>query len=241
VDGLLVFSTDGARDRYVVALDARTGKLKWKTKRSGTPFRKFAFSTPLVITVDGKKQIISPGSHVVGAYDPATGKEIWRVQYKGYSVIPRPVYGHGLVFICTGYEGPPEVLAIRPTGKGDITATHIQWSMTRGAPHTPSLLLVGEELYMVTDRCIASCVDAKTGKVHWAKRLRGNGYSASPLAAAGRIYFQSENGIGTVIKAGRKYEEVSRNELGERTLASFAVADGALFIRTEGKLYKIGK
>jgi outer membrane protein assembly factor BamB len=240
VDGRLVFSTDGARERFVVALEADTGKLAWRTKRSGKPVKNFSFSTPLVITVDGKKQIISPSSDMVGAYDPKTGNEIWRVEYSGYSVIPRPVYGHGLLFLSTGYDSPT-FLAIRPGGSGDVTKTNVEWTMKKGAPNTPSPLLVGEELYLVSDHGLATCLDAKTGTVHWSKRLGGNGYSASPIAAAGNVYFLSENGVGTVVKASKTFEQVARNELGERTLASYAVADGALFIRTAKNLYRIGK
>jgi outer membrane protein assembly factor BamB len=240
VDDKLVFSTDGRSERYIVALNTKDGKRAWRTKRSGTADRNFSFSTPLVITVDGKKQIISPSSNMVAAYDPKTGDEIWHLRYEGYSVIPRPVYGQGLVFISTGYDSPV-ALAIRPDGKGDVTDTHLAWSLKEGAPNTPSMLLLGAELYMVSDRGIASCVEAKTGKVHWTRRLAGNGYSASPIAAGGNIYFLSENGIGTVVKAGKTFAQVARNDLGERTLASYAVSDGALFIRTAANLYRIGK
>src|SRR5262245_13506217 len=155
VDGLLVFSTDGANIRQVVALDAKSGKLKWKKDRSGEPDRNFSFSTPLVIDVGGKKQIISPASDMVAAYDPATGDEIWKATYTGYSVIPRPVYGHGMVFLSTGYDSP-EFLAIDASGKGDVTKTHVKWRLDKGAPHTPSPLLVGDELYMVSDAGVAS-------------------------------------------------------------------------------------
>jgi outer membrane protein assembly factor BamB len=240
VDGMLVFSTDGLRERLVVALKADTGKPAWKTPRPGKPIKNFSFSTPLVIAVNGKKQIISPSSDVVCAYDPASGKEIWHARYEGYSVIPRPVYGHGLVFVVTGFDAPG-LIAVRPDGKGDVTETHIKWSITNGAPHTPSLLLVGDELYMVSDRGIASCLDARTGAVHWSKRMPGKGYSASPIAAGGKVYFLSEGGIGTVIKASKTFEQVARNELGERTLASYGVSDGALFIRSARHLYRIGK
>jgi outer membrane protein assembly factor BamB len=239
VDGLLVFSTDGAAVRQVVALDATTGKLRWKTPRTGDPVKHFSFSTPLVITVAGKKQIISPGSDVVGAYHPATGKEIWRVRYDGYSVIPRPVFGHGLVFLSTGYNSP-SVLAIRPDGTGDVTRTHVAWRLRKGAPHAPSPLLVGDELYLVSDAGLGSCLDAKTGKVHWQRRLPGNGFSASPIAA-GHVYFLSEDGVATVLRAGKAFQLVARNEMGERALASYAVADGSLYLRTAGHLYRIGK
>jgi outer membrane protein assembly factor BamB len=240
VDGFLVFSTDGLRERVVVALKADTGKVAWKTPRPGKPVKHFSFSTPLVIEVNGKKQIVSPSSDVVCAYDPATGKEIWHANYAGYSVIPRPVFGHGLVYVVTGYDAPG-MIAVRPDGTGDVTDTHVKWSLTNNAPHTPSVLLAGDELYMVSDRGIASCLDAKTGEVHWSKRLPGKGYSASPILAGGKVYFLSEDGVGTVIKAGKAFEQVANNPLGEKTLASYAVADGALFIRSARHLWKIGK
>jgi outer membrane protein assembly factor BamB len=238
VDDLLVFSGDGFRVRFVVALETATGKVRWQTERSGpAPVKQFSFTTPLLINHQGRRQIISPGSDVVGAYDPSTGKELWRVRYRGYSVIPRPVYGHGLLFVCTGYESP-RLLAIRPDGKGDVTNTHVKWTTGRGVPHAPSPLLVGSELYMVSDRGVASCLDAKTGKVHWSQRL-GTAFSASPLHAAGRIYFQAEDGKGVVLKAGTTFARLARNDLGERSLASYASADGALFIRTAGHLYRV--
>ncbi len=239
VDKALIFSCDGSDQRYVVALDKNTGKQLWKTDRPGHPVKGFSFHTPLLITVNEHKQVISAGSDVVSAYDPATGREIWRVRYTGYSVIPRPVFGQGLVFIITGFDSP-SLLAIRPDGEGDVTDTHVAWKLRKGVPLTPSLLLVGEELYMVSDNGLASCLDARTSKEHWQKRI-GTAFSASPLYADGKIYFQSEDGIGTVIKPGKQYEQLARNSLGERTLASYAAIDGALFIRTEKHLYRIQK
>ena len=241
VDGLLVFSRDGASVRDLVALDAKDGKLKWKTSRSGkAPFKSFSFCTPLVITVAGQKQIVSPGSDMVGGYDARTGKEVWRCGYKGYSVIPRPVYAHGLVFLSTSYD-KASVIAVDPSGKGDVTKTNLKWTLAKNAPHTPSMLAIGDDLYMVSDAGTASCVDARTGEPRWSKRLPGKGYSASPLYADGKIYFLSEDGICTIIKPGAKYEQVARNEMGQDTLASMAASDGALFIRTDKALYRIGK
>ena len=241
VDGLLVFSRDGATVRDLVALDAKTGKLKWKTPRSGkAPSKRFSFSTPLVITVAGKKQIVSPGSDMVGGYDATTGKEVWRCAYSGYSVIPRPVYAHGLVFLSTSYD-KASVIAVDPTGTGDVTKAHLKWRLTKGAPHTPSMLAIGDDLYMVSDNGVASCVDARSGEPRWSKRLGGKGYSASPLYADGKIYFLSEDGVCTVVKPGPKFEQVAKNEMGQKTLASMAASDGALFLRTEERLYRIGK
>ena len=234
----LVFSCDGASDPFVVALDRNTGKVLWQTRRTTTAKKTFSFSTPLLITVNGQQQVISSGSGMVGAFDPKTGREIWRVRYgEGYSVIPRPVFGHGLLFIATGFD-QPTVMAIRPDGQGDVTETHVAWTLKKSAPNTPSPVLVGEELYMVSDGGIASCVDAKTGRVHWQERIDGN-YSASPIYADGRIYFQNEEGTGVVVKASREFQKLASNTLGERTLASYAVADKALFIRTDKHLYKV--
>jgi outer membrane protein assembly factor BamB len=235
--GKLILSCDGGDQQFVIALDAATGKEAWRTDRKSMGARKFAFCTPLVIDVAGQPQVILPGANLVGAYDPTTGKELWRVRYNGYSVIPRPVFGHGLVFVSTSYDSP-NLLAIRPDGTGDVTDTHVAWTLKRAVAHTPSLVLVGNELYMVSDNGIASCRDAKTGKEYWNERL-GGGFSASILYADGKLYFQNEDGAGWVVKAGTKYELIAKNDLKEPTLASFAAADGALFIRTGTQLYRI--
>lgn len=234
----LVFSADGDRAPFVVALDKGTGEVTWRTARGANARQPFSFCTPLAITVDGDVQIVIPGSGAVSALDPKDGREIWRVRYgSGYSVIPRPVYAHGLVFIGTGYNRA-DLLAIRLDGAGDVTDTHVAWRTTKGAPLTPSVLALGDELYAVNDAGIASCWDAKTGAPLWQERLEGN-YSASPIAAEGRLYFQNETGTGTVIEAGRTFTKLATNVLGERTLASYAVAENALFIRTEKHLYRI--
>jgi outer membrane protein assembly factor BamB len=237
VDGALVFNCDGTDRQFVAALDAGTGKLLWKTDRNAHAARGFSFCTPLAITVNRRKQVVSPGSDVAAAYDPAGGKELWRVRYVGWSVIPRPVFGHGLLFVCIGSE-LPKLLAIRSGGAGDVTDTHVAWTTRKAVPMTPSLLLIGDELYMVADNGIASCLDAKTGRSHWQERLGGN-YSASPLVADGKIYFLSEAGVCTVVKAGQRFEPLARNDLRERTLASPAAAGGALYVRTEKHLYRI--
>jgi outer membrane protein assembly factor BamB len=237
VGDALIFSSDGGDKQFIVALDKTNGKPVWKTDRKTTYVKKFAFSTPLAITAGKTPQIVSPGAGLVGGYDLKSGKEIWRVAYDGYSVIPRPVFGHGLVFVSSSYDSPV-FYAIRPDGKGDVTKTHVVWSIRKGAPHTPSPLLVGDEIYLVSDGGLASCLDAKKGTVHWQERI-SNAFSASPLYADGHVYFQSEDGVGTVVKASKKFEKVARNEMNEKTLASYAVGDGAIFLRTETKLYRI--
>ena len=238
VDNVLIVSCDGLDVQFVIGLDARTGGVRWKKDRPAVSTKStFSFTTPLVITVAGRKQVVSPATNQVLAYDPADGSPIWKVEYNGFSVIPRPVYGHGMVFICTGY-GRPSLLAIDPTGTGDVTDTHVKWKADRAVPHTPSLLLIDRELYLISDKGVASCLDATTGSVHWTERVGGN-FSASPVFADGKIYLQSEQGDTTVIRPGTTYDELAKNSLGERTLASFAIADSALFIRTESALYRI--
>jgi outer membrane protein assembly factor BamB len=237
VDNMLIFNCDGSKDPFIVALDKSTGKIIWKIARESNATKKFSFCTPLLITVKGERQVISAGSDVVSALDPTSGSEIWRVRYNGYSIVPRPIFVHGLVYVSSGFDRPI-AMAIRPDGRGDVTDTHVAWSLPKGAPKTPSMLVIGDELYMVADNGIMTCVDAVSGKVHWEERIGGN-YSASPIYADGRIYIQSEEGEGIVVKPGKTFQILSRNHMHERSLASYAIGDGALFIRTEERLYRI--
>jgi outer membrane protein assembly factor BamB len=233
----LIFSCDGADDASVIALDKKTGKTRWRTWRR-QPYDQ-AYSTPLVIRVGDRDELVSVGAYRTAAYDPASGKEIWRVRYAdGFSNVPRPIFAHGLVYITTGFQ-QPSLLAVRPDGTGDVTKTHVAWTLTRGAPLTPSPIVVGDELYVLSDPGILTCVDAKSGAVLWQQRLGGD-YSASPVAADGRIYFLAEQGVTTVIAAGKEFRRLAVNRLDGSTLASMAVANGALFIRSDHHLYRIG-
>jgi outer membrane protein assembly factor BamB len=184
-------------------------------------------------------QVVSPGAYRAVSYEAATGREIWRVSYDdGFSNVPRPVFGHGLVFIATGFQ-QPEMLAVRPDGRGDVTRTHVVWRGTRGAPFTPSPILVGDELYLVSDLGVATCLDARSGAVIWQQRLGGS-YSASPILADGRIYIPSEDGAVTVFAPGRQYRRLAVNQLDGALFASMAVAGPFFFLRTDTHLYKIG-
>lgn len=235
-DGRLVLSIDGYDTAFVVALDARTGTEEWRWTHPDRVSQ--AYSTPLLIRAGGGEQIVNVSAFRTTAHDPATGREIWRVRYpNGFSNVPRPVYGHGLVYLSTGFQ-TPTLLAVRADGAGDVTGSHVAWRLRRGAPLTPSPILVGDALYMVTDFGVGTSVDARTGEVHWQQRLGGN-HSASPVFVDGRIYFQNEEGVTTVIAPGPEFRVLARNRLDGLTLASMAVADGALFIRTDTHLYRI--
>ena len=232
-DDLLIVSCDGLEQQFVVALDKATGKVRWKKMREGYQ----AYSTPLVVNLPAGDQVISPGAFQAIAYEPRTGKEIWRVRYgEGFSNVPRPVYGNDLVFICSGFQ-EPSLLAVRVDGRGDVTKK-IVWKLDRGIPRTSSPLLVGNEIYIVNDNGIATCIDAKTGAELWRARLDGN-YSASPIYADGRIYFLSEEGVSIVIAPGRQLKPLATNQLDGPTLASMAVSHNSLFIRSATHLYRI--
>ena len=234
---LLIINCDGnGGDAYVAALDVKTGKTRWKTSRRYPAGQ--AYTTPLVIRVAERDQVISIGAYRAVAYDPLNGKEIWRVSYdEGFSNVPRPVFGQALVFIATGFQ-QPTLIAVRPDGSGDVTRSHIAWTLRRGAPYTPTPILVGSELFVISDIGILSCIDARSGTVHYQQRLGGN-YSASPVFADGRIYFQSEEGVTTVIAPGTTFQRLATNQLEGATLASMAVANSSLFLRTNSHLYRI--
>lgn len=238
VDDKLIFHSDGGADPFIAALDKRTGEVAWKVGRDTSASSKFSFSTPLLINEPGGRRLISPASGAVMAYNPDDGAEIWRVDYgEGYSVVPRPVAGNDMIYLATGFNRP-SVYAIKQGGEGDVTGTHLAWDTSRGAPNTPSMLLVGRELYFVSDGGVASCVDALTGETHWNERL-GGGHSASPIHASGRVYFTNEEGVTRVLKAGTSFEVLATNDLAEKTLASPAASGPSLFLRTEKHLYRI--
>ncbi|MBX9582526.1 MAG: PQQ-like beta-propeller repeat protein [Gemmataceae bacterium] len=235
--GQLIFSIDGADRQEVVGLDPGSGAVAWRTPRNANPVKAFSFCTPLVITVDGREQVVSVGSDVVMGLDPADGKEIWRAKFSGYSIVPRPVYAAGLVVFGTGYDNAV-LYAVRPGGTGDVTATHVAWTSKKGAPRNASPLAVGDALYTVTDGGLLTCFDAKSGRVRWDEGL-GGAYTASPLFAGGRVYLLSEDGTGTVFGPGAGYDPVATNKLGERVQASPAADGDALYIRTAKAVYRV--
>lgn len=238
-DGKLVIVCDGSKDPFVAAVDAKTGKVAWKKPRSVKARISHSFVTVTIAMVDGKAQVMAPGPDHFAAYDLASGEELWRVMAPGWSVVPQPTVAHGLVIYNHDYDNP-ELLAVRLGGKGDITGSHIAWRLKKGAPSTPTPLLVGRELYFVSDKGIASCVNAQTGESHWMERIPGN-YSASPIFVNGRILFLNETGLATWVQVGKTFAVLGKNEVPGRTLATPAFSEGSMYLRTDENLYRIGK
>ena len=260
---LLILQFDGSDHQFLAALDKKTGQTVWRTERSidfkdlgpdGQPqaegdFRK-AFATPHVARFDGKPILISMGAKATYGYEPATGKEIWRVEERTcHSASTRPVAGHGLVFLPTGFS-KGQLLAVRPGARAEVIDANLAepssadmqlavvWKSKRNVPCKPSLLLVDDLLFMVDDGGIASCLEARTGNEVWRERVGGN-HSAAPLYAEGRVYFFNEEGKATVIAADRQFRKLAENELGDGFMASPAVSGNALFLRSRTHLYRI--
>jgi hypothetical protein len=226
----------------VAALDKNTGQTVWKTDRppidvTYTPYKK-AFSTPLVIDTEDRPQMVVPASQWIVSYDPDSGTPIWQVDTgHTFSNASRPVFGHGLVFVATAF-GKSELLAIRVDGQGDVTDTHVVWRERKQVPKRSSPLLVGDELYTISDSGVATCLDARTGKIHWTERILGN-CSASPVLASGRVYFFSEDGKTIVVRPGKQFVRVAENKIDGQIMASAAISDGAFFLRTDTHFYRI--
>ncbi|MEO0414453.1 MAG: PQQ-binding-like beta-propeller repeat protein [Verrucomicrobiota bacterium] len=242
IEDKLIYSADAGEDPAIMALDKATGELAWRTPRDIEVQKPFSFCTPLVIQRDGQPIVISPGSGAVFAYDPQTGKEIWRCRWgQGYSVTPRPVLAHGRIYASSGFDRA-NLLAIETGGTGDVTDSHLKWKVEKLVPRESSPIVVGDEIYMNDDKGIATCMDAKTGAIHWQERISPDGgYSASPIYASGHLFFLNGEGVTTVIKPGKTFQKVGENSIGEFGLSSMAVIPGGFIHRTEKSLIRIGQ
>jgi outer membrane protein assembly factor BamB len=240
---LLIVSFDGCDYQYIVALDKQTGATVWKTDRGlpidGDGDHNKAYGTAHVIVVDGQEQLISPSSFMTFAYEPATGKEIWRMKSGGMNASARPLYDGKLLYL-TAPAGGLGLFAMKPQGQGDLTA-NVVWKLPKGAPSRASELLIDDHIFMVSDSSVAQCVNTTTGKLGWAKAERfGGDYTASPVFADGRIYFFSQEGEAKVIEPNpQECKLVASNKLADGCMASPAVAGKALYIRTRTNLYRI--
>ena len=230
---------------YLLKIDKKTGKTIWRTERPTKAIRESpdAYTTPVLLQHGGSTQIVTSGGDIVTAHDPATGKEIWRVDALNpdnnpfYRIIASPVVAGGLVIAPTRVK---PMIAIKPGGKGDVTDTHIAWKFDRG-PDVPTPVSDGKLLYVVDDRGIVHALDLQTGAVVYGpERLKPAIYSSSPVLADGKIYVTSEEGVTSVFRAGPKFELLSENAVDEYTLSTIAVSDRRLYLRTEKNLYAIG-
>jgi outer membrane protein assembly factor BamB len=237
----LIFHLDGSDSQSVAALDTATGKLAWRTTRSGEmashPQLKKSYATPAIVKLQGREQLVSQGADWLYGYDPETGRELWKVRYgqTGFSLSARAVFGGGMAYLSTGFM-KPEIQAIQL----DAQPQPIQrWKYSKGAPTMPSPLLVGDELYFVADSGgFLTCLDARTGTEHFRERLGGN-HNAAPLYAGGRIYLPSREGGVLVLEPGRQFRPIATNTLSGKIMATPAAVDRSLFIRTDRALYRI--
>ncbi len=231
---LVVLQVDHPEAAYLLALDSETGTTRWKVDR-GTGLR--SYSTPLVITHDGRDALVVNSSDRVTAYAPETGAALWHAGAPVPLSLPMPAYRNGVIYTSRGYASGP-YLAIAAGGRGDVSATHVRWRHPTRAPYVSSLLVYDGLVYMATENGIVTATDAETGDVVWRERL-GGVFAASPVAAGGYIYLTSEAGETIVLSAGREPHVVARNRLDERTLASPSIVGTRMLIRTDQRLFCI--
>lgn len=248
---LLYLIFDGFDFQYVAALDKATGKTVWKTDRNikypgDNGDNKKAYATPVLFTVNGHDELICPSAECTMAYDPKTGKELWRLTHGGMNGAARALLGNGFFYLTSGHTG--KLMAVKtdakPGSDGQTPKDAVAWTVAKNVPSRPGMILDKGLLFAVSDTAIASCFDAVTGKVLWSERLDGE-FSASPVLANGNLYFCNQIGKTFVLAADREYTVVAENRLGEGKDAGFmaspAVAGNVLFLRNKGFLYSVGK
>jgi outer membrane protein assembly factor BamB len=233
---LVILLCDHQSESYLLALDARTGTERWKTDRGEG---RVSFSTPLLVSGGGSDELIVNSSERIDAYDPATGRLLWYADAPRQTPIPSAVSHEGVIYMTRGYRNSP-YLAIRAGGRGDVSKTHVIWRAPGGGSYVPSLLYYNGLLYLTNDVGVLTCADARTGERIWQLRLDGV-FFASPVAADGNVYFVSQTGETVVVRAGRKPAILARNDLGERLVASPAISGGLIFLRSDARLFAIGR
>jgi outer membrane protein assembly factor BamB len=235
-DDSLILLCDHEPASYLLALDKRTGKQIWKADRGKG---RMSYSTPLVVDAPSGPELIVNSSERVDAYDPRTGALLWYTGGTNRFPIPMPVFHDGIIYMSRGYRSSP-YMAIRPGGRGDVSKSHVVWESATGAPYISSLVYHDGLIYMATDVGAVTVVDAANGQRVSQQRVEGV-FSASPVAADGKVYFVSENGETIVMQAGKTPTVLARNDLGERAIASPAVSNGQIFIRTDDHVFAIGR
>jgi len=237
-ENLLILQCDQeyGENSFIAAVDKNTGKVVWRVERN----HRRSWATPLLVKTSERIELVASGAESVIAYDPASGKELWRAPGVESNAIPSPVAGHGMVFVSAGSEAK-RAFAIRLGGNGDLANTEkIVWRYDRGTAYVPSPILYGDYLYLITDAGAITCLEARTGKVIYQARLPVPAqFTASPVAFEGKILIVSEDGDSFVLRAGPAPEVLSVNSLGEPIYASPAISGGKLFLRGANNLYCI--
>lgn len=251
-DGRVFIVHDNEGQSYVAAVDAKTGKHLWRMERDIQAPQGSGWSSPFIWKHDGRSELIVIGRQHAISYAPDTGKELWRLSGLTGQSTPTPVAGEGLLYLATGSQGESNrpVFAVRPGASGDLTLAkgeeqnkYVAWFHPRASAYTSSPLIYRGRMYVVNDNGILTVFDSQTGKEIYKARAGGSGntFSASPWAADGKVYLLSEDGHTFVIEAGDKYVELAKNSLDEMSLASPALAPDTIFLRTQTRLYRIGK
>jgi outer membrane protein assembly factor BamB len=242
--GLVIVQCDLPKDGFLAAYDVKTGKPVWRTPRQEPP----SWGTPTVIEGPGRSELVANGSRFIRGYDPLTGKELWQLGPNSEITVPTPFLAEGLIFVANGYRPIQPIYAVVPGAAGDISpkegssaGTHLAWGTTKGAPYLPTPIVYGPYLYVCTNLGILTAYEARTGRQVYKRRLGGaSGYTASPVAADGRLYFTGEEGDVRVVRAGPEFELLAVNPVGEPCLATPAIADGMIFVRTQGTVFAFG-
>jgi outer membrane protein assembly factor BamB len=233
---LLILLCDQPSRSYLLAVDKKTGKDRWKADRGKG---RASYSTPLIVDAANGAEIIVNSTERIDAYDAKTGSHLWHAAETSRFAVPTPVFHNGVIYASRGYRSGP-YMALKPGGRGDVNATHTVWRVATGAPYVSSLLYYDGIVYMANDVGVLTAIDGATGERVWQERVDGV-FSASPVAGAGHVYFVSENGDTVVVKAGRQPQIVGRNGVGERAVASPAIARGQIFIRTDQHVFALGR
>jgi outer membrane protein assembly factor BamB len=233
---MVILLCDHESASYLLALDARTGALRWKADRGKG---RASYSTPLVVPGPNGDELLVNSSERIDGYSAATGELRWYADAPRQTPIPSAVFHDGLIYLTRGYRNSP-YLALRPGGRGDVSTSHVAWRAPGGGSYAASLVHYEGLLYFTNDVGVLTCADAKTGARVWQTRLDGV-FFASPVAADGKIYLASETGETIVLKAGRVAAILARNDLGERLVASPAISNGQIFLRSDGRLFTIGR
>jgi outer membrane protein assembly factor BamB len=244
-NGLVIVQCDRQKDSFIAAFDASTGKPVWRTPRDEPP----SWGTPTIIESKAGMELVTNGTNAIRGYDPATGKELWQLRRNSQITVPTPIFGDGLIFVTNGYRPIQPIYAVWPGAKGDITlkdgeesSGQIAWSKMRGGPYMPTPIFYRGYLYCCSNAGIVSCHEARTGKQMYRERLGGTqGYTASPVAADGRLYFTGEDGKVQVVQAGPVYKLLTVSDLGETCLATPAICDGRIIYRTQKHIFGIGR